>query len=64
MGNPLERARLCIEDMDRHREAIAQLAEMRARAIREALTAGMSRSDVARELGVSPQAITKLLQRR
>jgi DNA-directed RNA polymerase specialized sigma24 family protein len=63
MSDPLERARLCIEDMEGHRQAIARLAEMRAEAIREALAEGMSRSEVARALGVSQAAITKLLAR-
>lgn len=49
--------------MDTHRAALARLADERAAAVRDALAAGMTRSQVARALGVSPQAITQLLQR-
>lgn len=59
----LERARHAAAAMDTHRAAMARLAQERADAIREAIATGMSRSEVARALGVSPQAVTKLLQR-
>jgi transposase-like protein len=49
--------------MDFHRAALARLGQERADAVRAAIDGGMSRSDVARALGVSPQAITKLLAR-
>jgi transposase-like protein len=49
--------------MESHRAALARLAQERADAVREAVANGMSRSEVARQLGVSPQAITKLLAR-
>ena len=62
-GDPLTRARRAAAQMDTHRAALARLGQERADAIREALAAGMARSDVARALGVSPQAITKLLGR-
>jgi transposase-like protein len=49
--------------MDSHRAALARLAQERADAVREAVAGGMKRSEVARQLGISPQAITKLLGR-
>ena len=67
MSRPLSdhvaRARRLAAEMDIHRAAMARLAQERADAVREAIAGGMSRSDIARALGVSPQAITKLLQR-
>ena len=63
MSDPILKAKLCVEDMEKHREAIARLAEMRAAAVQEALDSGMTRAQVARALGVSPQAITQLLAR-
>lgn len=62
-ADPLTRARRAAARMDSHRAAMARLGQERADAIREALATGMKRSEVARALGVSPQAITKLLQR-
>jgi hypothetical protein len=47
--------------MDSHRGALALLADRRADAVRRAMAGGLSRSDVARSLGVTRQAITKLL---
>jgi predicted transcriptional regulator len=49
--------------MDRHLAAIARLADERALAIQELLDAGLTRSEVARGLGVTPAVITKLLKR-
>lgn len=63
-ADPLTRARNATAKMDTHRAALARLADERAEAVRDAIAAGMSRSAVARELGVTPQAITKLLLRR
>lgn len=62
-ADPLIRARRAAAQMETHRAALARLADERAEAVRDALAAGMSRSAVARELGVTPQAITKLLLR-
>lgn len=61
---PLILARRAAEAMDHHRAALGRLADERAAAVRAALGLGMSRSDVARALGISPQAITKLLKSR
>lgn len=61
--DPLTKARRAAAQMDTHRAALARLAQERADAVRDAITAGMSRSEIARQLGVSPQAITKLLSR-
>lgn len=61
--DPLTRARRTAAQMDTHRAAMARLAQERAEAVREAIATGMSRAEVARALGISPQAITKLLQR-
>ena len=60
----LEAARRAAAHMDWHRSALATLADQRAQAVRDALGLGMSRTDVARALGVTPQAITKLLRNR
>jgi DNA invertase Pin-like site-specific DNA recombinase len=62
-SDPLTRARRAAAQMESHRAALARLAQERADAVREAVANGMSRSEVARQLGVSPQAITKLLAR-
>lgn len=48
--------------MDTHRAALARLAQERADAIREALAGGLSQADVARELGVTRQAVSKALR--
>jgi DNA invertase Pin-like site-specific DNA recombinase len=62
-ADPLTRARRAAAQMDSHRAALARLAQERADAVREAVAGGMKRSEVARQLGISPQAITKLLGR-
>jgi hypothetical protein len=54
-------ARRAAAEMDDHRGALALLADRRADAVRRAMAGGLSRSDVARSLGVTRQAITKLL---
>lgn len=63
MKDPLTVARLCVEDIQRHRESIAELARMRKEAIRAALDSGMSQYAVAKELGITPQAVAKILGR-
>jgi predicted transcriptional regulator len=61
--DPWTRARNATAEMDRHLAAIARLADERALAIQELLDAGLTRSEVARGLGVTPAVITKLLKR-
>lgn len=63
MADPLARARRFHAKMDELRDSMATLADLRAEAVREALDSGMTRADVARQLGVTPQAVTKILQR-
>ena len=57
------RARTATEEMERHLAAIAHLADERALAIQELLDHGLTRSEVARRLGVTPAVITKILKR-
>ena len=59
----LKRARRAIEGIERHRQGMAKLAEERARAIEDLVEMGWRQSDVARELGVTRQVVTKILQR-
>ncbi|HLJ07440.1 MAG TPA: hypothetical protein VKX24_02820 [Acidimicrobiia bacterium] len=61
--DPWSRARQATEEMERHLAAIARLADQRALAIQELLDQGLTRSDVARGLGVTPAVITKILKR-
>jgi transcriptional regulator len=49
--------------MERHLAAIGRLADERAVAIQELLDRGLTRSEVARRLGVTPAVITKILKR-
>jgi DNA invertase Pin-like site-specific DNA recombinase len=49
--------------MEQHLAAIARLADERAVAVRELLDNGLTRSEVARRLGVTPAVITKVLKR-
>ena len=63
MNDPLAVAKLCVEDIQRHRESIAELARMRRDAIRAAVDSGMSQYAVAKELGITPQAVAKVLGR-
>jgi predicted transcriptional regulator len=49
--------------MEGHLSAIARLADERALAIQELLDRGLTRSEVARRLGVTPAVITKILKR-
>jgi transposase len=59
----LTRARTATLEMEYHLSAIARLADERALAIQEMLAQGLSRSEVARRLGVTPAVITKILKR-
>jgi len=49
--------------MEYHLSEIARLADERALAVQELLDLGLTRSDVARRLGVTPAVITKILKR-
>jgi len=62
-GDPWVRARNATEEMEYHLAAIARLADQRALAVQELLDRGLSRSEVARRLGVTPAVITKILKR-
>lgn len=57
------RAREATVEMEYHLSAIARLADERALAIQELLDLGLTRSEVARRLGVTPAVITKILKR-
>jgi DNA-binding transcriptional regulator YdaS (Cro superfamily) len=59
--DPIKRATEAAVLMDELRQAIGQAAKIRHEAVGEAVKSGQSRSAVARALGVSPQAITNLL---
>lgn len=61
--DPWVRARTATEEMEEHLEAIARLADARAAAVRELLRRGLTRSEIARRLGVTPAVITKILKR-
>ena len=50
-------------EMDYHLSAIARLADERAIAVQELLDRGLTRSEVARRLGVTPAVITTILKR-
>jgi predicted transcriptional regulator len=49
--------------MEFHLLAIARLADERALAVQDLLDRGLTRSEVARGLGVTPAVITKILKR-
>lgn len=61
--DPWARARRATVEMEYHLAAIARLADERALAVQELLDRGLSRSEVARRLGVTPAVITKILKR-
>ena len=61
--DPWARARKATAEMEYHLSAIARLADERALAIQELLDLGLTRSEVARSLGVTPAVITKILKR-
>ena len=62
-GDSWARARGATAQMELHLAAIARLADERAVAIQELLDRGLTRSEVARGLGVTPAVITKILKR-
>ena len=61
--DPWARARTATLEMEHHLAAIARLADERAIAVQELLDRGLTRSEVARRLGVTPAVITKILKR-
>jgi predicted transcriptional regulator len=61
--DPWARARAATVEMEYHLSAIARLADERALAVQELLDRGLTRSEVARRLGVTPAVITKILKR-
>ena len=61
--DPWTRARKATAEMEYHLSAIARLADERALAVQELLDQGLTRSEVARGLGVTPAVITKILKR-
>jgi transposase len=62
-SDPWVRARQATEEMEQHLDALARLADERAMAVRELLGRGLTRSEIARRLGVTPAVITKILKR-
>ena len=62
-ADPCVRARKATVEMEYHLSAIARLADERALAVQELLDGGLSRSEVARRLEVTPAVITKILKR-
>jgi DNA invertase Pin-like site-specific DNA recombinase len=62
-NDPWSRTRQATHEMEQHLAAIARLADERALAIHELLDQGLTRSEVARGLGVTPAVITKILKR-
>ena len=50
-------------EMEYHLLAIARLADERALAVQDLLDRGLTRSEVARGMGVTPAIITKILKR-
>jgi transposase len=62
-SDPWIRARQATEEMEQHLDALARLADERAIAVRELLGRGLTRSEIARRLGVTPAVITKILKR-
>jgi len=61
IADPIRRAAAAAVLMDDLRAAIAEAARVRHEAVAAAADRGMSRAAIARALGVSPQAITNLL---
>jgi transposase-like protein len=60
--NPILRAQYFADEIIRTRDMLSTLAEARADSIRDALDAGMTQADVARALGITPQAVHNLLR--
>jgi DNA-binding NarL/FixJ family response regulator len=63
-ADPLAVARRCAARMDTHRAALSRLADKRADAVRDALASGMSRTQIASELGITKQAVALILKRQ
>ena len=61
--DPWARARTATMEMEYHLLAIARLADERALAVQDLLDRGLTRSEVARGMGVTPAVITKILKR-
>ena len=61
--DPWARARKATAEMEYHLSAIARLADERALAVQELLDRGLTRSEVARRLEVTPAVISKILKR-
>ncbi len=59
---PLARAEAAATLMDQHRRAIADLAAVRAAALRELRDQGMSAINIAETLGISRQQVHRLLR--
>ena len=59
---PLARAKAAAELMDEHRQAIADLAAIRAGALRELRDQGMSAINISEALGISRQQVHRLLR--
>jgi excisionase family DNA binding protein len=59
---PLARAEAAATLMDQHRRAIADLAAVRAAALRELRDQGMSAINIAEALGISRQQVHRLLR--
>ena len=57
----LDRLRQVRDDAIKHARLAQTLAAERREIIRELIAAGLSQADIARELGVSRQAIQKML---
>jgi excisionase family DNA binding protein len=59
---PLARAKAAADLMDEHRHAIADLAAVRAAALRELRDQGMSAINISEALGISRQQVHRLLR--
>jgi excisionase family DNA binding protein len=59
---PLARAKAAAELMDEHRQAIADLAALRAAALRELRDQGMSAINISEALEISRQQVHRLLR--
>ena len=59
---PLARAKAAAQLMDEHRQAIADLAAVRAAALRELRDQGMSAAHISEALGISRQQVHRLLR--
>jgi predicted transcriptional regulator len=50
--------------MDDLRQNISTLADVRTKTVKSLRNSGMTYSDIAREIGVTPQAVAKMAKRR